>query len=381
MHEDRACEEREDSMKRVFIHAYTAGNLGDDLFIRILCERYQNVKFILLADASYKKRFKDIKNLKVYSVTDRIVRLTDRMFLKLGHSVKGFWKLLLRISFATVHIGGSIFVQHEEDFSVAYSLDYEIFQRSKRIFVIGANFGPYTDDRYYHCYSKLFKKYNGIVFRDQHSYKLFQGYSNVSFAPDVVFSYKIKDNIQKKHQVLISVIDMKHRQGRFGISHYDGLYKNFLVELTQHYLALGYKVKFISFCKYQGDEEAIQEILMQLKDLNESQIALCKYDINLQECIDSFAESEIVIGTRFHSIILGWLMGKKVLPIVYDSKTKHTLEDNGCTFYIELEALEKSITNIDQIIEKLKLASNINTDILVKESVGQFKYLDKVFKS
>ena len=32
-------------MKKVFIYAYLAQNLGDDLMVRILCERYPHIKF------------------------------------------------------------------------------------------------------------------------------------------------------------------------------------------------------------------------------------------------------------------------------------------------------------------------------------------------
>ena len=35
-------------MKRVMIHAYLAGNLGDDLFVVMLCRRYPNIKFHIL---------------------------------------------------------------------------------------------------------------------------------------------------------------------------------------------------------------------------------------------------------------------------------------------------------------------------------------------
>ena len=57
--------------KRVFIHAYAAGNLGDDLLIKILCERYPKVRFRMVVDAEYRQYYSKIKNLKVYSPTDR----------------------------------------------------------------------------------------------------------------------------------------------------------------------------------------------------------------------------------------------------------------------------------------------------------------------
>ena len=34
-------------MKKIFIMAYARGNLGDDIFIKMLLERYQNVEFFM----------------------------------------------------------------------------------------------------------------------------------------------------------------------------------------------------------------------------------------------------------------------------------------------------------------------------------------------
>lgn len=54
-------------MKRIMINAYTTFNLGDDLFIKVLCERYPNTEFILYAPKEYKINFKNSSNLKVIS--------------------------------------------------------------------------------------------------------------------------------------------------------------------------------------------------------------------------------------------------------------------------------------------------------------------------
>lgn len=177
-------------MKRVFIHAYAAGNLGDDLLVRILCERYPRTKFLIWADPSYKIRFADLKNLRVFSPNDKLVRYVNRISRKLKKCDNGMWKLLLKSSYATVHIGGSVFVQHQDDFSSAYELDRQLRRLSRRLFVVGANFGPYTDEIYYYKYKELFQSYDGICFRDCYSKRLFDAFSNIRYAPDVAFNYR-----------------------------------------------------------------------------------------------------------------------------------------------------------------------------------------------
>ena len=68
----------------------------------------------------------------------------------------GYWKMLLKLSDAVIHIGGSSFVQHYDDFTALYASDKEIRRLSKKLFLVGVNFGPYTDDAYYRKYYELF---------------------------------------------------------------------------------------------------------------------------------------------------------------------------------------------------------------------------------
>lgn len=363
-------------MKKVLIHAYAAGNLGDDLLIRILCQRYPDVQFRICADESYKERFSDISNIKVYAPKDQLVRTVDKAVSILKHADRGFWKLLIKNSFATVHIGGSVFVQHQDDFGPAYRLDAELCARSRQIFVVGANFGPYTDEQYFRHYYELFKQYSGVSFRDKYSYETFQDLPNVVYAPDVVFNYKIEGKEQKK-QVLISVIALKDRGGKYGISQYESSYNQFIAEITKTYIRKGYQVKFISFCEFQRDEDAIHEII-ELAGVQDSElVSVCAYNQNLSACIKCFAESEIVIGTRFHSIVLGWLAGKKVLPIVYDVKTERLLKDNQCGFYLNMQEMGM---DMDVVLNKINTMNVMDVSGLVKEAPRQFEELDKLLK-
>lgn len=72
-------------MKKILIKAYTQLNLGDDLFIKILCERYENTEFYLFATPEY-KNLKGIKtnNLKIlYNDT-----FTKKVLFRLGKKLE-----------------------------------------------------------------------------------------------------------------------------------------------------------------------------------------------------------------------------------------------------------------------------------------------------
>lgn len=366
-------------MKHIFIHAFAAANLGDDLMMHILCTRYPKVRFQLYADKSYKTRFKYLTNLKVYSPSDPWVRFLDRLLNKVKRTDMGFWKFLLKTSHATVHIGGSVFTQHETDYQAALNLDAQLLRLSKKIYIIGANFGPYEDEKYCLDYQSLFPGYEDICFRDQYSYHLHSQIPHVRFAPDVVFNYKEIPSCDEKKQVLISMIYMDNREGKYSISQYAKDYEKFILRITRKYIELGYTVMFLSFCSFQEDEKAIEHLRSLLTAQELSRTSLLVYNQNSWDCICAFAESSLIIGTRFHSIILGWLCGKRVLPLVYDNKTLHTLQDNHVEEYVTLDCLaELSEEAIDKKALDLIHSPPFNATQLIEQAREQFAGLDKM---
>src|SRR5690606_11653244 len=88
-------------------------NLGDDLFIKILCERYPETRFILYAQSEYKNSFNDVKNITVIPSDTLFKRGFNFIFSKL--KVNNFLQhLLAKKCDAAVYIGGSLFIQQEE---------------------------------------------------------------------------------------------------------------------------------------------------------------------------------------------------------------------------------------------------------------------------
>lgn len=365
--------------KRVFIHAYAAGNLGDDLLIRILCERYPKVKFRMFVDAEYQHYYSEIGNLKLYSPTERIAVIIDKLLKRIKNVDRGFWKILVKTADVTVHIGGSVFVQHLEDYSPAFQLDETLQRLSKKIIVMGANFGPYTDESYYRKYHDLLKKYESVSFRDKYSAELFADLPNVIYAPDIAFNFKIKGKFITQKRVLFSVIDLKSRDGKFAIHGHASEYKSFLVKMIKRYIQNGYEIELLGFCTMQGDEDAVREIAEQLNIEERNKVSKSSYRGNLDECIQKFAESEIIIATRFHAVILGWLMGKQVFPIIYDQKTEKVLDDMSVTCCVSLDALQEDM-DIDEVICQIEKSEAPPLNEIIKIAEKHFTVLDKILQ-
>ena len=360
-------------MKRIFVHAYLAGNFGDDLFVYILCRRYPKIRFRIFADSSYKKTFAGLPNLKVCDYNSRTARFWDHLWKKLKKTDNGFWKMLIRFSDGVVHIGGSSFVQHSEDFGPFLESDRTLRRLGKKMYLIGSNFGPYTDENYYTSYHRLFATYDAICFRDSYSYGLFRDLDNVRWAPDVAYNLQYHSRKQEKKMVLISAIDMKERGGKYPLCSYTDAYEKVLGQILEYFLARGYEVVFLSLCEAQGDARAMERVLE--KTGEKGRIPVFHYRDNLREALDLFAEAQIVVGTRFHSLVMGWLNRKQVYPIVYDKKIQNTLEDLHYNNYLRLEDLESFRTDQLEHIERLE---DREVDRLIAGAQEQFAAFDQL---
>ena len=172
-------------MKKILVNAYLSLNFGDDLFLKILFERYNNVKWVLNSgDNRYLKIFKDIE-LEENTWTKILKKLKIKKF----HSIN-FQKYD-----AGVYIGGSMFME-----SQTWKLDYDKLRyllngfnkHSKPYYILGCNFGPYSSKEYEEKYKTLFLKAEDICFRDRYSYEIFKELSNVRKRSDIVFQLKPK---------------------------------------------------------------------------------------------------------------------------------------------------------------------------------------------
>lgn len=301
-------------MKKCYLKIYLNHNLGDDLFAKIISERYPNTKFIA---TSYNKQKSDFKNIKV--IKSYAFRAVNK-FLKIATKKKvTIEKCLAKKYQIALVIGGSLFIEGKSD-------DYDELEKSKQYYIIGTNFGPYRTEEYIDYCNKLFKKANFVCFRDKKSYNLFKDSGeNIRQAPDIVFGLdtsKVKNKDSKR--VIFSIIDCTRKIGQ----EYQKKYEETIIELTKYFDSKGYKITYMSFCKKENDEEAIERIEEKIKKekLN-GIIEKYYYDGNLEEAINVLADSQIIIGSRFHANILGLVLNKTIIPVIYSEKTRNVLDD------------------------------------------------------
>lgn len=306
-------------MRKVLLRFYDKDNLGDDLFVKIITERYKNN---FTAIVTRKNRFlESITNLKIHR------NVLFFPFLKMIEKLSGIrniWlRLLQRKSDLLVYIGGSLFIENnrmqmwkkEEQFYLDLKVPY---------YILGSNFGPYEHPEFIDTVKTIFKNSKDTCFRDEASYRLFEELSTTRVATDIAFSLDTSAYSVKKEKIaIISMIDCKKR---FGDS-ISEKYNLEMQELTKRLVNMSYKVVYMPFCGYEGDKIASEAIMSQLDTGIKNSIEVFNYDGNLEEALSLIAKSEIIVGTRFHAVILGLLFGKKVLPFAYSDKTINILKD------------------------------------------------------
>lgn len=356
-------------MNKVLVDAVMIGNLGDDLFVKILLERYKDVSFSIVIDSRYSSFLNEFKNVKIinYNFIRRGIEKISRRLLK------------KRIVFnkyqgrndATVLISGSAFIQQDN-----YDSQIKIFENDiskvDNYFMLGINFGPYSEENYKYKFKNVFQNCTDVCFREKFSYDLFSDLKNVRCKPDVVFTLDKGKYISRadSKKVGISVIDLTHRDN---LKEYAQKYEEKIVDIILGFINDDYQINLYSFCKAQNDEECVERIIEKIPKDKRSRINRKYYKDDIDYILNSIAEDEYIIATRFHAMILGWIFNKKVYPLIYSNKMKNVIDDlnfeGGYSFIQDINSL-----NVNIIKEYSAKLANIKE--IEKEANKQFIKLD-----
>lgn len=353
-------------MKKVFAEGYWKVNFGDDLFLKVLCERYKNAEFTILADKIVYSRIAN--NLNVMDNTGFLFRAFNKISNRKLQCIKK--ANIIEKSNCVVYIGGSIFMENKNYKKI---LTDRYLNHNKPYFIMGSNFGPYNTEEYKNfCKDEIFAKAKDVCFRESYSHQLFEELENVRHCSDIVFSLDTSTLTNKQEKrVIFSIVDCNHK----GCGEYKEQYINKIIEMTEYLIKQDYKITYMSFCKLENDEQAINEIIEKLPKECKSSVMVYNYNGNVQQALELINSAEMIIGTRFHANIVGLLLNKKIIPIGYSKKTQNTLKDmNYLGEIVNIQNIEN--IDIEKVIETNK---NYEFDVTeyTKDARGHFEKLDK----
>ena len=105
-------------------------------------------------------------------------------------------------------------------------------------------------------------EYSHVSLRDYASYCLVKELVNVQYAPDVVFQIG-KPAVEQTNNVVISLIKIENKTDNEKIVN---AYYSLLKAAAEHFAEKGFNVTLCAFCKSEGDEEAVNELLSMISD-------------------------------------------------------------------------------------------------------------------
>lgn len=305
----------------VFVYAYTNLNVGDDLFLHKLFPAYPDVHFVLLAKKPYRKMFSGYRNVTVYEEEGLLLSACRK--LRIDDKLR--WRIPHECDYA-LYIAGSIFKEYSE-WSDQYIWYRELFDPD-RMYFLGCSWGPCKTREFEENMTSVLSGMKDVCFRDRYSYHTFAHLPNVRYAPDILFGldWSAYAGVEEKKQVFLSVVNC--RAGNVELPEYAGEYNRFIARLAERFAELGYRSVLCSFCENESDLPAAEEIRSQMPPHVRENTPIVNYTgTNLQQILQLLAESEYVVATRFHAMILGMVAGKKVLPMIYHLKLRNVLED------------------------------------------------------
>lgn len=341
-------------MKKVYIMAYSKMNLGDDLFIDMLVKRYKNVQFYS-------------KNMQMDSTAYR--QNTNLHFI--DYSLDELLVLDITDFDAFVYIGGSIFMEHAGGIERVKKLKDLAF-RCKTLgipfYYISSNFGPYQTNEYKETVKEIFEEVTDVCLRDKASFEAFNSINSVRYAPDAVLSYKLENTEKEAKTIGISVINFKFRDY---LKKYENKYYDLLIKSIENFIDKGYKIKLFSFCQYEGDKDTADLILNRVSKNKKRFIESITYNGNIKDFLKKYSKVEYMICSRFHSVILSYLLKQKLYVLSYSNKITNVIND------LKLANNYYTFNDINEI-NSIELSDFLNTNFDNKISENAEKQFEKL---
>ncbi|XQF93619.1 polysaccharide pyruvyl transferase family protein [Pseudoalteromonas espejiana] len=143
--------------------------------------------------------------------------------------------------------------------------------------------------------------------------------------PDIVMGFPVEKykSIKSEKCVSISVTKVE-KDGKGNIS--STPYIDEIRQWVSFYITAGYTIEFVSF-EDSVDLDVVSLILSSVNNEYLDKIKVVQY--KKDDALISLAKAEIVISTRFHSMVLAALLNKKQVIYSYSDKTSNFASDYG----------------------------------------------------
>ncbi len=291
-----------------------------------------------------------------------------------GISRNKYFEILKGIKRADIIVGGggSMLQNVTSNRSLIYYLAILSLSKflGKKVVLLGNGIGPLRGNFYINLTTKILRKLDAIVLRDEDSYNLLKSFNleNIYLGNDLVFSLdmdKSKDEEDKK-------IVFNLRKWFYN--------ENFILTMEkfiEYLVNEGFHVSLIPF--QRGNDDIILRRIE--RSLNSHRVKLLD-NLSYKELMAEIASSKLFLGMRLHGLIFSSILEKPFIGLSYDPKVSIFSKKLGQVCFedlnnITLDSLIKEFNRVYSNIEDYKevLSKNveeifqlnhINEDVLRK---------------
>lgn len=364
-------------MKKVLIYgAYGMDNLGDDYMMKcidekLLSEGLQPIYFKRNHESYY---FEDCKNKEMYEFP---LELKYKSKLrKIIQTLKWYWKTddLKEID-ALIFMGGGYI---NEQFGIENIIKLYILTKkfkNKKIYFTGQSVGPVYSKFGKKIIKKIYESANAISVRETVSYDYLKKIGlKVNLVGDDAFLDKSFNDVQKA----------KKKHIIFNCKDFDK-YEDFKESYFEFLLKIAKKEKdniiIMPFRSSRNSNE--YKINKELANYLEENEIVCNFVVNrdFSSFNDLFHNARFVVGTAYHSIVLGLKNNSKVFSFYSGDYYKMKIEGILDWYDISKKCSKdmKNIKNVDlDILENYD--SNVTPDITKKIQKSVDEFWNKIIK-
>ncbi len=349
------------------VWAYLDNNIGDDLMIKLVVNRFSEHSFRIYSDLSVvRETFSGLEN----------VDIMPKSRLKSDIAELDFF----------FSIGGSIFNNLNHPIGQfnrvrRILLLKKIKSKGIKIATIGCNLGPYRNN-FGKWLTKQELKLNDLVtLRDEKSFEMVKDFGciqNFHFYDDIVFNLP----------TLVSSTENK-TQSSLGITVYRNLspeennmevYKT-LARICDEFISRNPStVRLFAFdSENENDLAAAHHIFALSKE--KQYIKIVPYLGDHGHVIEELSLCDKLIAIRFHGCVLSIVLKIPFTPIIYSNKTENFLDDMGYTGRkIWLDELNADDLNVADFVDDLISGRNLFLPEKTSNAEGHFTQIQQLLK-
>lgn len=355
-------------MKKILVYgAYGFDNLGDDLMLECVKRKVISKGYIPVFFKRYAQKFYFEQNYDNWYNFPAFSKFKNKLLTVINIIIWFFFSKVNEFD-SIIFMGGGY---TNETFGLRNLLQIYLlclkFKR-KKIYFTGQTVGPYNSWLGKFLTKKIYKMGRKVGLRETYSADLLDELGvQYNMIGDDAFLLQKKVSHVKKDIVIFNIKNFKD------YSTYFETFSNFLLNYAKLLLSENLKIYIIPFCSDKNSTE--YEINYNLYQLLKENKVNCKFFVekDFDKFVDMFSHAKIVIGSAYHSIVLGSIFNSDVYSfydgVYYEHKIKGILkwfnyDISRCVKFSEL----KNINDIPTIPCKLKknqlnIVDNISNDV------------------